>query len=192
MQPKSEKQKQEELTELLELKKRAAAAVLEAEAQARLNQLNILYAEYAKMDAEQMDADLKMKHPVCISHSRDHDLIIQDYQAQFSCKPGYKAPETKNGYTELSFASEAEAGAFLQDQAAKGRCCGVYDDVDGQMRAIAYSNGDGNLYHANGTIYKPGDSFAPVEGVTKEKYKLPREEKQPPRSSTAPTPTPFY
>ena len=194
MQAKSEKKKQDELAELLELKKRAASAALEAEAQARLNQLNILYAAYAKMDAEQMEADLKKKQSetsVSIPNSRDHDLIIQDYQNQFSCKPGYKAPETKNGYTELCFASETEAGDFLQDQAAKGRSFGIYREYDGQMRAVAYSNGDGKLYHANGTVYKPGDSFVPVEGAAKDRFQLPREDKSEPKPSNAPTPTPF-
>lgn len=194
MTAKSEKQKKEELAELLELKKKVASAELEADAQARLIQLNNLHAAYAKMDAEQMEADLKKKPSetsLSISHSRDHDLIIQDYNAQFSCKPGYIVPETKNGYTKLCFASEAEAGDFFQAQAAKGRSFGIYREYDGQMRAVAYSNGDGNLYHANGTVYKPGDSFVPVEGATKDKFKLPREDKTEPATSSAPVPTRF-
>lgn len=48
---------------------------------------------------------------------------------------------------------------FFLSQAQKNRGFKVYDE---QMRLVAYSNGNGILHHANGEVFKTGDSFKPA------------------------------
>jgi hypothetical protein len=192
MQAKSEKDKQEDLKRLLELKKEAEISSLNREKQALLDELNSKYAEYALLNADALEANLKhipTLRPVSVQ-SKEIDSIIDDYDKQFAGRPGYKKPETKNGMTVLCFDNEMDAGNFFLTQAQKGRGFRVYD---AQMRLIAYSKGDGTLYHANGEVFKTGDSFKPLPGVSNQNFQLPKPEPESPvsNSPTPLSPTPF-
>ena len=194
MQAKSEKEKQEDLKQLIELKKEAEISSLNKEKQVLLDELNSKYTEYALLNAAALEASLKNTptlRPVSVQ-SKEIDAIVDDYNKQFAGLPGYKEPETKNGMTVLHFANEMEAGAFFLTQAQKGRGFRVYD---AQMRLIAYSKGDGTLYHANGDVFKAGDSFKPLPGVSNQDFQVPKnepeQEKPVSNSPTSFSPTPF-
>lgn len=179
---------QEELDRLFELKKkqdmdRTNDEILE------MKQLNQKHAAFATLSAEEMEAARSPSKSLSIQGT-DLALIMDDYHALYANKPGYPKPSMKNGMVMLTFKSDKEAADFVCDQALKGRKFKLFDE---QLRLLAYSNGYGKLYHADGRQFKAGDVFQPLNNNLHDKYKqaiLPPEAPEN-NKKVSPTPTPF-
>ncbi len=92
----------------------------------------------------------------------DTNSIIQAYKTAFGGKPGYKEPIVdEKGRIVLSFPQKGDAEAFFQDQAKKGQEFVIVDIKTNKV--IAYSCGDGTLYHGDGKEFKQGDSLKPSD-----------------------------
>lgn len=97
--------------------------------------------------------------------------IIQDYKAAFGGKPGYKEPVVdEKGRIILSFPQIGDAEQFFLDQAQKGVNIVIVDLKTNQV--MAYSCGDGKLYHGDGKEFQQGDSLKP-SGISFDNFELP-------------------
>ncbi len=164
------KTREEQLKLLLELKKKKDGE-LDVNMRKELDALNALHKEYAAFNAEEMEASMQNSAKglsLSYQSASDIELIIQDYKTQFSKNPGYKEPVTRDGITSLSFESEEEAIQFSMEQASKGR---KFKILDSQHRLVAYSDGKGQLLHADGQPFKPGDSFFSPTNTDTDKFK---------------------
>lgn len=141
-----------ELKRLLELReKQKDDAELE-----EMNKLNAIYDHENSLSNEQLQEQLDDPTSLTFQSKGDLELIIQAYTAKFSNNPGFKPHETKNGMTTLFFATEAEAVDFAIAQALAGL---KFQIVDEKHCVLAYSNGDGKLYHADKSEFIKGESF---------------------------------
>lgn len=141
------------LKRLLELRKKQEK---DNDDVAEMNRLNAIYDRENSLTNEQLQEKLDVPTSLTFQSKGDLELIIQAYTAQFSKNPGFKPHETKNGMTTLFFATEAEAVDFAIAQAKAGR---KFQIVDEKHCVLAYSNGDGKLYHADNKEFKKGEPF---------------------------------
>jgi hypothetical protein len=97
--------------------------------------------------------------------------IVLAYNNMFGGKPGYVEPVVNtDGSINLSFPQKGDAENFCVGQAEKGRRFIV---IDAETKTVmAYSNGDGTLYHANGDAFKKGDSLKP-SSIPRNGFELP-------------------
>ena len=101
----------------------------------------------------------------------EQKAIVLDYSKMFGGKAGYVAPVVNtDGSISLSFPKKGDAEDFCMDQAVKGRRFIVIDAETNTV--MAYSNGDGTLYHANGDVFKQGDSLKPSR-ISRNGFELP-------------------
>lgn len=102
--------------------------------------------------------------------SSNIDPIIDDYKKKYCDQPpNYPVPKTENGKTRLLFPSPEEAANFLRDQASKERSFLVINEA-GQV--MAYSNGDGTLYKADGTAYSQNEKLV-ASDILASGFKIP-------------------
>jgi hypothetical protein len=101
----------------------------------------------------------------------EQKAIVSAYNKMFGGKPGYVEPVVNtDGSISLSFPEKGDAEGFCVDQAKKGRRFIV---IDAETKTVmAYSNGDGTLYHANGDVFKKGDSLKP-SSIPRNGFELP-------------------
>ncbi len=125
-----------------------------------------------ELAALQLDPSAQTKQPVletdkpeameeyCIE-GEDLGLVVALYNEKYNKKPDgtpnpdYRKP-TKNedGSVSLYFTSEQEFINFSIDAADKKM---AFIMTDSSNMVLCYSNGDGQLYHADGNEYKKGD-----------------------------------
>jgi len=136
------------------------ALALEAEEEAQQRRSVVSPTPNAGLDTSlQCDSLEEQKH------------IVSDYYKMFGGKPGYVAPVVNtDGSISLSFPEKGDAEDFCLDQAGKGRRFIVIDAETNTV--MAYSNGDGNLYNANGDVFKKGDSLKP-SNISRNGFELP-------------------
>lgn len=144
------------------------------------------YKQFASLTSqamkEQLDQQLQVSATLSTKKatvkSDELDLMLEDYnnlypEERCSKEPWYKKPEMKDGKMELAFPSEKAMTDFFEDQSSKNRAFMV---VDAQTnKVMAYSNGDGKLYHGNGTEFKSGDKLTP-SGVDLAQFQMPEPE----------------
>lgn len=164
-------EEQEKFKEMLKLKKKNQKTQEEEEKLAKLEaiynkkQLSIpdLERELADNTPKPVPTPTAAPSPTPTSitfKSTALDSIIEAYESKYSKLPAYQAPERRDGGVKLFFVSEEEAVSFALEQAKANH---RFEMFDSQRRLIAYSNGDGKLYHPNKTEFKPGDLFSVPE-----------------------------
>lgn len=101
----------------------------------------------------------------------NNDDIIKAFSAFFGAKPGFTPPTAnEDGSISLSFPYKGAAEEFCLDQAQKGQSFAI---VDAETKTVmGYSNGDGTLYHADGTEFQAGDTLKKSDIALKD-FKLP-------------------
>ena len=106
----------------------------------------------------------------CDSPEEQNDIVLA-YNNMFGGKAGYVAPIVNtDGSISLSFPEKGDAEDFCVDQAEKGR---RFIMIDAETKKVmAYSNGDGTLYHAEGGVFQKGDSLKP-SSILRDDFKLP-------------------
>ena len=148
-----------DLQKLLELKKSEEKTTLDTENAQTLFKLKAQYLDYATMTHQAMLEKLQQEastKEVGVECSEDvSNAILNEYRARYRNTDWYKEPEIKDGKISITFPSEIEMGNFFKDQAEQNRSFIVVDGNTNQV--IAYSNGDGKLYHGNGSEYDGGD-----------------------------------
>lgn len=123
--------------------------------------LELKYKEYLSLTSAEMEKLLLKNRPAPVTTSVKSDEIYTfaaDYKKLYSKKPWYKEPEVKNGKMELSFPSNEEVINFMRHESDQKITFVFFDEKT--RKVMAYSNGDGNLYHGDGSDFKPGDKFA--------------------------------
>lgn len=179
-----------ELKRLLELRKKQDKDAAE------LKEMNDLNALHKKQNVSNVALEEELtesaSNPMSLSFKNkgDLELIIEAYNKKYSNLPPYSNDnpnfkphdESKNGITTLFFESEAEAVDFAIEQAALGR---MFEIMDDKMCVLAYSNGDGKLYHADAKVFEKGDPF-----VTPVINKVPAPLEQPAPEIPAAAPVP--
>lgn len=119
---------------------------------------------YAEMTAAEMtEAFEKKSHTknVDVVSNDDLDPVLQAYKEKYSKEKWYQEPETKDGKTSLAFPSEEDAAQFFREQAEAGHSFVVIDGKTNQV--MAYSDGDGKLYHSNGNEFQSDELLQPGE-----------------------------
>lgn len=133
-------------------------------------ELNKKYNNATVPELEKLLKDTQQQQVHTTVHSKKLDPIIEDYKKLFG-----KEPVIKDGRTELSFPSAKSMADFMLDQSHKERAFVVVDKATNKV--MAYSNGDGKLYHGNGDEFHPGDKPEP-SGVDKSDFKMPERASQ--------------
>jgi hypothetical protein len=157
----TEKKVIERMIELRQLEEKKA---LDDKQKQELIDLSLKNAELTRMSLEQLQDELKKSAPeqeVSVKSNNLND-IIDDYKKKFGQEDWYKEPEAKNGKVDLVFPSKEAASNFMLEQAEKNRPFVVVDGKTNQV--MAYSNGDGTLYHGDGKPFAKGDELSPSGG----------------------------
>lgn len=121
------------------------------------------YKEYENLNSVQMQKKLTeaMKPKVFKTQGEDNELLLmlKDFKNKFGKGKEFKEPQINNHTVILEFPSPKEAKEFFLEQAQKNRSFKVFDPDTNNV--IAYSNGDGKLYHGDGKVFNPGESLSP-------------------------------
>ncbi|MCW8444530.1 type IV secretion protein Dot [Fluoribacter gormanii] len=142
---------------LLNLKKKQEElGVLNQKDMQEKMELENKHKEFLQMNSQQMEQELKKKGSMkkVGVEGEDLKLIIEDYKRKYGEQSWYKEPEEQDGKVTLTFPSEEEVGIFFEGQARDNRSFIIVDNKTNEV--IAYSNGDGNLYNGNGSVYEGG------------------------------------
>ncbi|KTC65764.1 substrate of the Dot/Icm secretion system [Legionella adelaidensis] len=168
------------IEQLIALQKKNEKRSLEKKEEEELQALLEKYAQYKKLNSTQMlkqyQEDMKPRAFKVDGEDVDLQLMLQDYKSAFGKDKDFKEPKIANHELILEFSSPKEAKEFFLDQASKNRSFVVYDVGTNQI--IAYAK-DGQLYHGNGALFKPGDSLSPTNSKDAE---LDREAPRPQKS----------
>lgn len=152
------------LERMIELKQLGDQKALNDKQAQEFMALSLKNAELAQLSLEQLQEELKKsaaEQKVSVKSNKLDD-ILTDYKAKYGKEDWYKEPEVKNGKVELVFPSIEAASNFMLEQAEKNRPFVV---VDGKTnKVMAYSNGDGTLYHGDGRPFAKGDELSPSGG----------------------------
>lgn len=169
------------IRELIDLKKREAEALkikddvknglmlvkIRADIELLLKNADDYVHEFSKLNADEMqsklDLELKKKsdpqHP--LYSSTNLQLIIDAYNQKFcidnAYKSGYGKPNEQGGCLTLQFPTEKDEVAFDLEMAVKKISFKIIDPKT--QLVIAYSNGDGKLYHGDDKEFNVGDSY---------------------------------
>lgn len=156
---------------LIELKKIEFERELNSKEAFEKAKLEIKFGgQYANLTGQELEEEQKkIKAVKTTVESEDLNPLVADYKNLYSKESWYKEPIVENGRTELTFPSQEVAANFFQDQAVKNRGFIV---VDSQNKVIAYSNGDGKLYHSDGNEFKKGDKLTPSE-IDLDQFQIP-------------------
>ncbi|GGI76286.1 hypothetical protein [Legionella impletisoli] len=92
--------------------------------------------------------------------TEEFKAVIDDYM-DFVGEFAKQRPVAQEGLLKLDFPSPEKAIDFFQQQASKNRSFIVVDEKTNKV--LAYSNGDGQLYHGDGNLFKPGDKLTRSE-----------------------------
>lgn len=96
--------------------------------------------------------------------TKNASTIVESYKQRYSYAvtgkymPGCKEPKIEKENVKLTFPSSVQANTFYQDQALQrpGEGFVVFDK---NKKVMAYSNGDGSLYKADGKPYASGEDL---------------------------------
>ncbi|RUR21738.1 type IV secretion protein Dot [Legionella qingyii] len=147
-----------EVERLLSLKKKQEElGVLNQKDMQEKMKLENKHKEFLQMSSQQMEHELTKKGSMkkVGVEGDDLKLIIEDYKRKYGEQSWYKEPEEKDGKVTLTFPSQEEVGIFFEAQARENRSFIIVDNKTNEV--IAYSNGDGNLYNGNGSVYEGGE-----------------------------------
>jgi hypothetical protein len=166
---------QQELAKLLVLKKQQEELlVLDQADRIEKMKLECRHRLFLEMSSQQMEAELNKKEAVqhVVIHSLVIDPIVEDYKNLYSKETWYKEPEVSADQTTLNFPSQDTLVSFFNEQAQIKRSFTLIDKNSNKV--LAYSNGDGTLYHGNGDAYISGH-FQPSDKKV-EDFKVPERE----------------
>ena len=147
----------------------------------KLQRLSLQYKGYAELTSEQMQEQLeKESHTtgVGVDINDDNKSLLDAYKDKYKNADWYQEPQKNDrGQMELNFPTEEDAAQFFSEQAEKGKKFKIVDLESNKV--MAYSNGDGTLYHSNGNEVQKGDLLQPGERDSND-FKL-SEPSEPPR-----------
>lgn len=159
----------EELERLLALKK---LAVLNQEELKEKMKLEMKHKRFLESTYEEMDARLKTKTLIqAVLCAPEVEHTIADYNSKYSEASWYQEPKLHDdGSVTFTFTTEDECSKFFLSQCEKGEPFILCDSKTKQV--TAYSNGDGQLYHADGKVFAPGDRFK-ASDIKVEDFEIP-------------------
>lgn len=166
------KEKIESINRAITLKKLEEEKKINEKQAQELQKWLLENAALARLSSAQLQEELdKLTETQEVSIKSDNiSDIIADYKKQFGDKDWYEEPKVEDGKVTLRFQTMEELTDFLQGQAQKNRKFVVIDAATNQV--MAYSNGDGTLYHGNGKPFAKGDTLASC-GPDAGKFKTP-------------------
>lgn len=119
------------------------------------------------------NAGLEKIHVQCDPDSeKEKKALISEFNQLFGGKPGYKPPVNEKNGVVFSFPKLNDAEEFFISQASKGRKMVILDGSTNPMTVMGYSNGDGTLYHADGSELKTGDKLK-ASGIPYQDFEMP-------------------
>lgn len=145
---------------MIELRQLEEKKALDDKQTQELMDLSLKNAELTQMSLQQLQGELNKptaEQEVSVKSNNLND-IIDDYRKKFGKEDWYKEPEAKNGKVDLTFPSKEALTNFIQEQADQNRPFVVVDAKTNQV--MAYSNGDGTLYHGDGKPFVDGDELS--------------------------------
>lgn len=147
------------------------------EEEAKKNQALSLEEEEEKQRRAVASPNAGLNSVVQCDSEEDQKDLISAYNAMFGGKPGYKAPVVNaDGSIALAFPNKGDAENFCMDQAGKGQ---RFVLIDAETKTVmAYSNGNGTLFHADGTEFQKGDTLKPSP-ITIDTFTLPEPGRKP-------------
>lgn len=132
------------------------------------------------------DEEDATKKKAILIQSEQAELMLQAFKKKFGTDEWYKkntSPEMKESTLNLSFKNEEDLTAFFAEQAQGDKEHGVvprhFIIVDKEtQKVLAYSNGDGALYHGNGEKFELGKDkslldFSKASDKTLSDFKMP-------------------
>ena len=131
--------------------------------------LQLKYNQYIDLTSQQIEE--QERNPVKVSAKSDSmDQIVADYKKLYSKESWYQEPKVSSGdKVELAFDSIETATDFFLEQSKQNRPFAI---IDGQTnKVMAYSTGDGKMYHSDGREFKNGDKLS--GGIDQDKFKIP-------------------
>lgn len=160
-----QEQTEQEIKRLIALKKKQEEETLSQQELIKLQNFYQKHPGYENLSSEEMqkklDEDLKVKKVQVISDG-DIDPIIQAYNDKYKNETWYKEPVTQGNETTFTFPSLKEASSFFLEQAKNVQ--EPFIIVDGKTnKVMAYSKGDGKLYHSDGKEFEQGHTLTPGE-----------------------------
>ncbi|KTD44819.1 hypothetical protein [Legionella quateirensis] len=158
------------LERLIVLRQLEEKKQLEDKQMQELNQLIEKNSHLAKMSVLEMQEELAKGRDLQQADivSKNLDPIIEDYKKQFGKEDWYKEPKVENGKVTLEFPSKEALSDFMQKQAELNRPFVLVDQATNKV--MAYSKGDGTLFHGDGKPFVKGDELKPC-GVDIEEYR---------------------
>ncbi len=170
---------------VIELKQLEEKKALDEKQAQELMSWQLRNAELAQLSLEQLQDELqKSAAPEEADFkSSNMDEILADYKKKFGEEEWYQEPKVDGNKVTLTFASKEALSDFAQEQAEKNRPFVVVDAKTQQV--MAYSNGDGKLYHGNGKEFNKGDELRPCGGHIDD-FKMPLSAKSTSNSTLAP------
>ncbi len=158
-------EKQHEIEDLIAIKKKVEqkTALDEAERQRmfKLGMANKKFMELSSADMQiRLDEMLADEEVEATYESEEADEIIGLYKLKYKNEPWFKEPtKAEDGKISLNFGSLKEEVNFDLQMAEANIKFMVVDKATNTV--IAYSNGDGKLYHGDGEEFHPDDAYTP-------------------------------
>lgn len=161
---------QKEQMRLLELKK---LQVLNQDELKERIKLELKHKEFMSLNYAEMEAKLRIQGQTPIQtgvNSPFIDDVVNDYKEQYAQESWYEEPVANGNDVNFKFVSEEALTNFFMKLSEKEIPFVMYDVAT--KKVMAYSNGDGQLYHANGTAVKAGDPVKPSD-IDEQGFEIP-------------------
>ena len=121
----------------------------------------------AKKRAQQEDQRVVPHSKEVVVESDDDDAIknmVAAYQKQFKTDDGYQEgyadPIRDDKKFRFTFPTQEKAANFFSTQAQENRSFILMNE---ENQVLAYSDGKGTMFHANGDEFRKGDAFRPSD-----------------------------
>ncbi len=168
--------KEQEIKRLIELKRlQEELQVLDQITMQEKMKLDMKYKKYLSLSSEEMEEQLNNLPVQTSVKGESLDAILGDYKKLYSGESWYQEPKMEDGTLTLSFPTQQDAVNFYLDQSEKNREFVVVNIKTNKV--VAYSNGDGKLYHGDGRAFQQGDTLSPC-GVDFDSFNMPEREHQ--------------
>ncbi|EHL31292.1 hypothetical protein [Legionella drancourtii] len=164
---------QKEQMRLLELKK---LQVLNQDELKERMKLELKHKEFMHLTYTEMEAKLRVQRQTSLQagvQSPFIDDVVNAYKEQYAQESWYEEPGANGNDVQFKFASEEELANFFMKQSEKGASFVMYDVAT--KKVMAYSNGDGHLYHANGGVVKAGEKIKPSD-IDEQSFEIPNQQ----------------
>lgn len=145
--------------------------------------LELKHKEFMHLNYAEMEAKLKLlglTPSQATVKSPFIDEVVQDYREQYAQESWYEEPVISGNDANFKFVSDEALTNFFMKLCEKKTSFVMYDIAT--KKVMAYSNGDGQLYHANGTAVKAGEPLKPSE-IDEQGFEIPN---LPPSTSNTP------